>query len=159
MIIATISIVPPSVSAVRASGSGGSTDQTRHSVNVERLLTAYGRASYRAESESPRYSTRTILALHWRTLHGAIRAKDAAIACFGSKHRLAASALVDELAGVSWHRFAFGEAANRTYQHRFKKKVAHARLSLLLRHQIHRITVLAISETTSLPLEPRLLLL
>jgi hypothetical protein len=96
---------------------------------VERSLTASGRGSYRAESESPRYSTRTILALHWRTLHGPIRAKDATIACFGSKHRLAASALVDELAGVSWHRFAFGEAANRTYQHRFKKKVAHARLS------------------------------
>jgi hypothetical protein len=35
------------------------------------------------------------------------------------------------LAGARWHRFAFGEAANRTYHHRFKKKVVHVRLSTL----------------------------
>ena len=93
------------------------------------IATASGRVRLRAESESPRYSTRTVLALHWGTFHRTIRTKDAAIAGFGAKHRLAASAFVEELAGVSWHRFAFGEAANRAYQHRFKKKVAHARLS------------------------------
>src|SRR5580692_11849181 len=34
-----------------------------------------------------------------------------------TNHALTASAFIKELTGVSWHRFAFGEAANRTYQH------------------------------------------
>ena len=46
------------------------------------------------------------------------------------EQRLTANAFVEELAGVSWHRFAFGEAANRAYQHGFQKKVAHTRLSM-----------------------------
>jgi hypothetical protein len=40
--------------------------------------------------------------------------KDAAIAWLGAQLRLASSAFVEELTGVSWHRFALGEAANRT---------------------------------------------
>jgi hypothetical protein len=90
-------------------------------------------ADYRqipAESELLSYSTGAILALHWGTLHRTIRTKDAAIAGFGAEQRLTANAFVEELAGVSWHRFAFGEAANRTYQHGFQKKLAHTRLSL-----------------------------
>jgi hypothetical protein len=90
-------------------------------------------ADYRqipAESELLSYSTGAILALHWGTLHRTIRTKDAAIAGFGAEQRLTANAFVEDLAGVSWHRFAFGEAANRTYQHGFQKKLAHTRLSL-----------------------------
>src|SRR5271165_2561815 len=90
-------------------------------------------ADYRqisAESELRSYSTGAILALHWGTLHRTIRTKDAAIARFGAEQRLTANACVEELAGVSWHRFAFGEAANRTYQHGFQKNLAHTRLSL-----------------------------
>src|SRR5208337_1323107 len=83
-----------------------------------------------AESELRSYSTGAILALHWGTLHRTIRTKDAAIARFGAEQRLTANACVEELAGVSWHRFAFGEAANRTYQHGFQKNLAHTRLSL-----------------------------
>jgi hypothetical protein len=94
------------------------------------IITASGHGSYRAESESPKYSTRTILALHWGTLYRTIGTKDTAIAGFWAKHRLAASAFVEELAGISWHHFEFGEAANRTYQDRFQKKVAHARISM-----------------------------
>jgi hypothetical protein len=67
-----------------------------------------------AESKLLSYSTGAILALHWGTLHRTIRTKDAAIAGFGAEQRLTANAFVEELAGVSWHRFAFGEAANRT---------------------------------------------
>ena len=84
-----------------------------------------------AESELLSYLTGAILALHSGTLHRTIRTKDAAIAGFGAEQRLTANAFVEELAGVSWHRFAFGEAANRTYQHGFQKKLAHARLSAL----------------------------
>ena len=60
-----------------------------------------------AESELLSYSTGAILALHWGTLHRTIRTKDAAIAGFGAEQRLTANAFVKELAGVSWHRFAF----------------------------------------------------
>jgi hypothetical protein len=81
-----------------------------------------------AESELLSYSTAAILALHWGTLHRTIRTKDAAIAGFGAEQRFTANAFVEELAGVSWHRFAFGEAANRTYQHGFQNKLAHTRL-------------------------------
>src|SRR6202162_6625515 len=92
---------------------------------VERRTTdSFGR------SELLSYSTGAILALHWGTLHRTIRTKDAAIAGFGAEQRLTANAFVKELAGVSWHRFAFGEAANRTYQHGFQNKLAHTRLSL-----------------------------
>ena len=76
------------------------------------------------------YTTGAILALHWGTLHRTIRTKDAAIAGFGAEQRLRAKAFVEELEGASWHRFAFGEAANRTYQHGFRNKLAHTRLSL-----------------------------
>ena len=93
---------------------------------VERRTTG----QFPAESELLSYSTGAILALHWGTLHRTIRTKDAAIAGFGAEQRLTANAFVEELAGVSWHRFAFGEAANRTYQHGFQKKVAHARISM-----------------------------
>ena len=65
------------------------------------------------------YTTGTILALHWGTLYRTIRTKDAAIARLGMQQLLAASAFVEELASVSWHRFALGEAANRTYQYGF----------------------------------------
>src|SRR5271157_5136899 len=92
---------------------------------VERRTTdSFGR------SELLSYSTGAILALHWGTLHRTIRTKDAAIAGFGAEQRLTANAFVEELAGVSWHRFAFGEAANRTYQHGFQNNLAHTRLSL-----------------------------
>jgi len=64
------------------------------------------------------------IALHWGTLHRTIRTKDAAIAWFGAQQRLAASAFVEVLAGVSRHRFALGEAANRAYQRGFQKKLA-----------------------------------
>jgi hypothetical protein len=76
------------------------------------------------------YSTGAILALHWGTLHRTIRTKDAAIAGFGAEQRLTANAFVDELAGISWHGFPFGEAADRAYQHRFQKNLAHTTLSL-----------------------------
>ena len=65
------------------------------------------------------------IALHWGTLHRTIRTKDAAIAWFGAQQRLAARAFVEVLAGVSRHRFALGEAANRAYQRGFQKKLAH----------------------------------
>ena len=70
------------------------------------------------------------------------------MAGFGAKQRLTASAFVKELTGVSWHRFAFGETANRTYQHRFQNKLAHTRLSLPGRPYI---SFLSKGETTSLP--------
>ena len=85
-------------------------------------------ADYRqipAESELLSYSTGAILALHWGTLHRTIRTKDAAVPWLGTQQFLAASAFVEELAGVSWHRFALGKAANRTYQYGFQKKLAH----------------------------------
>jgi hypothetical protein len=69
------------------------------------------------------------IALHWGTLHRTIRTKDAAIAWFGAQQRLAASAFVEVLAGVSRHRFALGEAANRAYQRGFQKKLAHTQFS------------------------------
>ena len=75
------------------------------------------------------YTTGAILALHWGTLHRTIRTKDAAIAWFGAQQRLAASAFVEVLAGVSRHRFALGEAANRAYQRGFQKKLAHTQFS------------------------------
>jgi hypothetical protein len=71
------------------------------------------------------YTTGAIFALHWGTLHRTIRTKDTAIAWLGTKELLAASAFVEELAGVSWHRFALGEAANRADQYGFQKKLAH----------------------------------
>ena len=83
-----------------------------------------------AENELLSYSTGAILALHWGTLHRTIRTKDAAIAGFGAEQRLTANAFVEELTGVGWHRFAFCEAANRTYQHGFQNKLAHTKLSL-----------------------------
>ena len=89
-----------------------------------------GYRHFPAESQLLSYSTGAILALHWGTLHRTIRTKDAAIAGFGAEQRLTANAFVEELAGVSWHRFAFGEAANRTYQHGFQNKLAHTRMSL-----------------------------
>jgi hypothetical protein len=61
-------------------------------------------------------TTGAILALHWGTLYRTIRTKDAAIDRLGTQQLLAVSAFVEVLAGVSWHRFALGEAANRTYQ-------------------------------------------
>ena len=105
-----------------------------------------------AEMRLLSYSTGAILALHWGTFHRTIRTKDAAIAGFGAEQRLTASAFVEELTGVSWHRFAFGEAANRTYQHGFQNKLAHTRLSLPGRPYI---SFLAKGETTSLPPESR----
>ena len=105
-----------------------------------------------AESELLTYSTGAILALHWGTLHRTIRTKDAAIAGFGAEQRLTANAFVEELAGVSWHRFAFGKAANRTDQHGFQNKLAHTRLSLPGRPYI---SFSATGETTSLPPESR----
>ena len=105
-----------------------------------------------AENELLSYSTGAILALHWGTLHRTIRTKDAAIAGFGAEQRLTASAFVKELTGVSWHRFAFGEAANRTYQHGFQNKLAHTRLSLPGRPYI---SFLATGGITSLPPESR----
>ena len=105
-----------------------------------------------AESELLSYSTGAILALHWGTLHRTIRTKDAAIAGFGAEQRLTANAFVEELAGVSWHRFAFGEAANQTYQHGFQNKLAHTRLSLPGRPYI---SFLATGGITSLPQEQR----
>ena len=99
------------------------------------------------------YSTGAILALDWGTLHRTIRTKDAAIAGFGAEKRLTANAFVKELAGgVSWHRFAFGEAANRAYQHGFQNKLAHTRLSLPGRPYI---SFLATGGITSLPPESR----
>ena len=89
-----------------------------------------GLPTFPAESELLSYSTRAILALHLGTLHRTIRTKDAAIAGFGAEQRLTANAFVEELAGVSWHRFAFGETANRAYQHGFQKKLTHTRMSL-----------------------------
>jgi len=68
-----------------------------------------------------------IFALHWGTLHRTVRAKDAAIAGLRAQQRLAASAFVEELAGVSRHRFALGEAANRAHHHGFQKKLSHTR--------------------------------
>ena len=99
------------------------------------------------------YSTGAILALHWGTLHRTIRAKDATIAGFGAEQRLTANAFVEELAGLSWHRFAFGEAANGTYQHGFQNKLAHTRLSLSGRplravmHKPHQRTLAGIRLT------------
>src|SRR5208283_1720428 len=115
---------------------------------VERRTTySFGR------SELLSYSTGAILALHWRTLHRTIRTKDATIAGFGAEQRLTANAFVEELAGLSWHRFAFGEAANRTYQHGFQNKLAHTRLSLSGRplravmHKPHQRTLAGIRLT------------
>ena len=71
------------------------------------------------------YTRGAILALHWGTLLRTIRTKDEAISWLGTQQLLAASAFVEELAGVSWHRFALGETANRTYQYGFQKKLAH----------------------------------
>ena len=115
---------------------------------VERRTTdSFGR------SELLSYSTGAILALHWGTLHRTIRTKDATIAGFGAEQRLTANAFVEELAGLSWHRFAFGEAANRTYQHGFQNKLAHTRLSLSGRplravmHKPHQRTLAGIRLT------------
>ncbi len=72
-----------------------------------------------------------VLALHWGTLHRTVRTKDAAIAWLGAQLRLASSAFVEELTGVSWHRFALGEAANRAYQHGFQKNAAHTRFKVV----------------------------
>jgi len=111
-----------------------------------------GYRQFPADSELLSYSTGAILALHWGTLHRTIRTKDAASAGFGAEQRLTAIAFVEELAGVSWHRFAFGEAANRTYQHGFQNKLAHTRLSLPGRPYIASWLQMGI---TSLPPEPR----
>jgi|SRR5271165_2166837 len=78
-----------------------------------------------AESELLSYSTGAILALHWGTLHRTIRTKNAAIAGFGAKQRLTANAFVEELAGIDWHHFALGEAANGAHQHGFQKNLTH----------------------------------
>jgi hypothetical protein len=75
------------------------------------------------------YTTSAILALHRGTFHRTIRTKDAAVPWLGTQQFLAASAFVEELAGVSWHRFALGKAANRTYQYGFQKKLAHTHFS------------------------------
>jgi len=56
-----------------------------------------------------------ILSLHWWTLHRTVGTKDAAVARLGAQHRLAADALVEKLASVSWHRLALSEAADRAH--------------------------------------------
>jgi hypothetical protein len=77
-----------------------------------------------AESELLSYSTGAILALHWGTLHRTIRQKTQQSPDLGAEQRHTADAFVEELAGVSWHRFAFGKAANRTYQHGFQNRIS-----------------------------------
>jgi hypothetical protein len=123
-------IVPPSVLAVRRSGSDVRLIKRAHKSTRWDLLRPLVLVPTEQKVNRRDLSTRTILALDWGTLYRTIRTKDAAIAGFGAKHRLAASAFIEDLAGVSWHRLAFGEAANRAYQHGFQKKVAHARISM-----------------------------
>jgi hypothetical protein len=66
-----------------------------------------------------------ILDLHWWTLHRPVGTKDAAVARLGAQHCLAADALVEKLASVSWHRLALSEATNGAHQQRFQKNVDH----------------------------------
>ncbi len=134
-------------STVNLSVPPRSTNQARSQAKRGRLQRLLVRVGYREETKLLNYSTVAILALHWGTLHRTIRTKDAAIAGFGAEQRLAVNAFVEELAGVSWHHFAFGEAANRTYQHGFQNKLAHTRLSL--RRLGERFEPLRISLTLS----------
>jgi len=76
-------------------------------------------SAFNGGSELFSYKTGAILALHRGTLHRTVRTKDAAIAWLGAQQHLAASAFIEELADVSSHRFALGEAANRAHQHGF----------------------------------------
>ena len=75
-------------------------------------------------------TTGLIFILHWRTFHRTVRTKDAAVAGLRAQQRLAASAFVEELAGVGRHRFPLSEAANGAYKHGFKKNFVHSRFQL-----------------------------
>jgi hypothetical protein len=65
-----------------------------------------------------------LLLYRW-ALHRAKGTEHAAIAHIGTQQRLAALALVVELAGIGGHSFPLGETTMRAGQHRFKNDGIH----------------------------------
>ena len=72
------------------------------------------------------------LHLDWWTFDSPIGTKDTAVTGMGTQQRLAAVALIVELAGVGRHYFLFGISAARTCQHRFQdwRMTSHKQIQL-----------------------------
>jgi hypothetical protein len=85
-------------------------------------LTAHGRHAEKSPTEAGLTAATSALAvlLDWRARHGAVGAEYAAIASQGLQPSAAALAVIEELAGIRWHRFDGFVAAGRAGQGRFK---------------------------------------